>query len=321
MNAIEARGLVRDFKRVRAVDGACLTVPAGAIYGLAGDNGAGKSTLLKLICGLIGRGDGTVRVLDRELASCESDPRVGALIEEPAVYPKLDPFENLMNRALVMGLPDPKGACRAALLAVGLDDPRVAGDGSRRVLWPCGSSVEDLSTGMRQRLGVALALLGDPQVLVLDEPFSGIDPATSRSIRELVARLSRERGVSVVVSSHSLAHLERICTHFGIMRHGRIVRELTADELRRAHAACLVMEASAPERAVAVIAEELPGLLVQMLEDGRLRVTTPGGGVPDRRVLSETLLAAGIAVTGLEVVEPDLEGELVSLMHQDQKGR
>lgn len=103
-----------------------------------------------------------------------------------------------MNHALVMGLPDPKGACRAALLAVGLADPRVAGDGSCRVLCPHGSSVEELFTGMRQRLGVALALLGDPQVLVLDEPLSGIDPATSRLIREArrapLPRARRKRG-------------------------------------------------------------------------------------------------------------------------------
>lgn len=318
--AIETSGLSKSFRGVRAVADVNLHVPAGAVYGLVGKNGAGKSTLLKLVSGLTPQDAGTVSVLGRELRPGQTDPRLGVLVEAPAVYGRLDAFENLMNRALVLGLPNPKAACREALELVGLD-ARTAGDGRRRVLWPRGAYVDDLSTGLRQRLGVALALLGAPEVLLLDEPFNGIDPTGAASLRDLLARLSRERGVTVLVSSHVLAHLERVCTHFGVMRGGFLVRELTAEELSEACAVHLVLRVDAPERAVAVLAEELPGLAVRVLPDGALSVAAPGGGEPDRRVLSQTLLGAGIAVTELSASQLDVEAELVRIIDGREPSR
>ena len=324
MNAIETSGLSRSFSRgrVRAVRDVSLAVPAGAVFGLVGKNGAGKSTLLKLIAGLMRPSSGTVSVLGQRLAPGESHPRLGALVEAPAVYGRLDAFENLMNRALVLGLPNPQKACREALAAVGLPE-RVAGDGRRRAIWPRGTYVDDLSSGQRQRLGVALALIGDPEVLLLDEPLSGIDPTDAAEIRALLARLSRERGVTIVVSSHVLADLERMCTHFGVMRDGCLARTLTAAELADACATYLTLRVDAPERAVAVLAEELPGLAVRVLPDGALRVSAPDGGEPDRTVLAQVLLAAGIAVTELAASEPDVEAELVHLIDETpaEKGR
>lgn len=324
MNAIETSGLCRSFShgRVRAVRDVSLAVPAGAVFGLVGKNGAGKSTLLKLIAGLTVPDAGTVSVLGRQLRPGEAHPRLGALVEAPAVYGRLDAFENLMSRALALGLPDPAKACREALAAVGLPE-RVAGDGRRRVFWPRGTYVDDLSSGQRQRLGVALALIGDPEVLLLDEPLSGIDPTDAAEIRSLIARLGRERGVTVVMSSHVLADLERICTHFGVMRAGELARTLTAAELADACATYLTLRTDAPERAVAVLAEELLGLGVRVLADGALRVSAPDGGEPDRTVLAQVLLAAGVAVTELSVSEPDVEAELVRLIDGSpaEKGR
>lgn len=331
MNAIETSNLSKSFSHgtVHAVRDVSLAVPAGAVYGLVGKNGAGKSTLLKLVAGLMRPDAGTVSVLGRPLRPCESDPRIGVLVEAPAVYGRLDAFENLMNRALVLGLPDPQKACREVLAAVGLDE-RTGGDGKRRILWPRGSYVDDLSAGQRQRLGVALALLGAPEVLLLDEPLNGIDPTGASELRDLLVRLNRERGVTIVISSHILAHLERMCTHYGIMRDGALARQLTSDELSDACAPYLTLRVDAPERAVAVLAEELPGLTVRVLPDGALRVTAPGGGEPDRTVLAQVLLAAGIAVTELTVSAPDVEAELVRIIdgkasaagrRADEKGR
>lgn len=322
MNAIETSNLTKSFSRgtVRAVRDVSLAVPAGSVFGIVGKNGAGKSTLLKLISGLMRQDAGTVSVLGRQLRPCESDSRLGVLVETPAVYGRLDAFENLMNRALVLGLPDPKKACREVLELVGLD-ARTAGDGRGRLLWPRGSYVDDLSTGQRQRLGVALALIGSPEVLLLDEPLTGIDPTGVADLRALLVRLSRERGVTVVVSSHVLADLERMCTHYGIMRDGSLVRQLTSDELADACATYLTLRVDAPERAVAVLAEELPGLTVRVLPDGALRVTAPGGGEPDRTVLARVLLAAGIAVTELAASTPDVEAELVRLIDATSTGK
>lgn len=324
MNAIEASRLSKSFSHgtVRAVRDVSLAVPAGSVFGIVGKNGAGKSTLLKLISGLMRQEAGTVSVLGRRLRPCESDSRLGVLVEAPAVYGRLDAFENLMNRALVLGLPDPKKACREVLELVGLD-ARAAGDGRRRLLWPRGSYVDDLSTGQRQRLGVALALIGHPEVLLLDEPLTGIDPTGVADLRALLVRLNRERGITIVVSSHVLADLERMCTHYGIMRDGALVRTLTAEGLADACATYLTLRVDAPERAVAVLAEELPGLTVRVLPDGALRVTAPGGGEPDRTVLAQVLLAAGIAVTELAASTPDVEAELVRLIDDaaTEKGR
>ncbi|MGQ5425584.1 ABC transporter ATP-binding protein [Thermophilibacter sp. ZX-H3] len=322
MNAIETSNLTKSFSRgtVRAVRDVSLAVPAGSVFGIVGKNGAGKSTLLKLISGLMRQDAGTVSVLGRQLRPCESDSRLGVLVETPAAYGRLDAFENLMNRALVLGLPDPKKACREVLELVGLD-ARTAGDGRGRLLWPRGSYVDDLSTGQRQRLGVALALIGSPEVLLLDEPLTGIDPTGVADLRALLVRLSRERGVTVVVSSHVLADLERMCTHYGIMRDGALVRQLTSEELADACATYLTLRVDAPERAVAVLAEELPGLTVRVLPDGALRVTAPGGGEPDRTVLAQVLLAAGIAVTELAASTPDVEAELVRLIDDTSIGK
>lgn len=320
VNAIETSGLSKSFRGVRAVLDVDMHVPAGSVYGLVGKNGAGKSTLLKLVSGLTPQDRGTVRVGGRELRPGQSDPRLGVLVEAPAVYGRLDAFENLMNRALVLGLPDPKAACREVLELVGLG-ARDAGDGRRRVLWPRGTYVDDLSTGQLQRLGVALALLGDPEILLLDEPLNGIDPTGAAALRDLLARLNRERGVTVVISSHVLSHLERVCTHYGIMRGGFLVRELTEGELADACASYLTLRVDAPERAVAALAEELPGLTVRVLPDGALRVTAPGGGEPDRRVLSQALLSAGVAVSELSVSAPDLEAELVRIIDGREPSR
>lgn len=324
MNAIETSRLSKSFSHgtVRAVRDVSLAVPAGSVFGIVGKNGAGKSTLLKLISGLMRQEAGTVSVLGRRLRPCESDPRLGVLVEAPAVYGRLDAFENLMNRALVLGLPDPKKACREVLELVGLD-ARAAGDGRRRLLWPRGSYVDDLSTGQRQRLGVALALIGHPEVLLLDEPLTGIDPTGVADLRALLVRLNRERGITIVVSSHVLADLERMCTHYGIMRDGALVRTLTAEGLADACATYLTLRVDASERAVAVLAEELPGLTVRVLPDGALRVTAPGGGEPDRTVLARALLSAGIAVTELAASTPDVEAELVRLIDgaAAEKGR
>ncbi|MDM8271701.1 ABC transporter ATP-binding protein [Thermophilibacter provencensis] len=313
--ALETSSLSKSFSHgtVHAVRNVSLAVPAGSVFGIVGKNGAGKSTLLKLVAGFMRQDAGTVSVLGRQLRPGESDPRIGALVEAPAVYGKLDAFENLMNRALVLGLPDPKKACREALELVGLD-ARTAGDGSRRVLWPRGTYVDDLSTGQRQRLGVALALIGNPELLLLDEPLSGIDPTGVSLLRDLLVRLNRERGVTIVVSSHVLADLGRMCTHYGIMRDGALVRQLTSEELADACATYLTLRVDAPERAVAVLAEELPGLTVRVLPGGSLRVTAPGGGEPDRTVLAQVLLAAGIAVTELTASAPDVEAELVRII-------
>lgn len=317
--AIEARGLTKSFLYTKAVKNVDLNIPVGAVFGLVGQNGAGKSTLLKLVSGIMLPDAGTRSILGQPLKPGETYPRLGALVEEPTVYANMSAFENLMNRALVLGLPNPEEACRQVLSLVGLSE-KDAGDARFRLFWPRGGYAPQLSTGMKRRLGVAMALLGNPEVLLLDEPFSGIDPGSAKALRTSITELARTRGATVVVSSHTIAHLERMCTHFGVMRAGRLVRTLTAEELRSKRRSRLMLGVTEPERAVAVLAEELPGLTVTMLSDGLISVATSSGAEPDRRVLSQTLMDARIPITELHATEPDLEAELVQLMGAE-KGR
>lgn len=317
--AIEVHGLTKSFWGVKAVKNVDLGIPAGAVFGLVGKNGAGKSTLLKLVSGIMLSDAGARSILGQPLKPGEAHPRLGALVEEPAVYANLSAFENLMNRALVLGLPNPKEACRQALEFVGLSEEN-AGDARFRLFWPRGGYAPQLSTGMKRRLGVAMAIIGNPEVLLLDEPFSGIDPESAKALRTAITELARTRGATVVVSSHTISHLERMCTHFGVMRNGCLVRTLTAEALRSMRRSRLMLGVTEPERAVAVLAEELPGLAVTLLPDGLISVTTASGTEPDRRVLSQTLMDARIPITELHATEPDLEAELVQLMGAE-KGR
>lgn len=297
MNAIETTGLVKVFKKQWALDRLDMSVRRGDVYGFVGKNGSGKSTTMRIVAGLVPATSGEVRVLGRRLKPCEAHPAVGALIEGPGVYPTLSALDNLMVKALALGLVDPRRESLALLEAVGLEE-------SAR------TKAKRLSLGMRQRLGIALALLGHPDVLLLDEPLNGLDPEATRDIRSLIVRLNRERGVTVLVSSHVLDQLERICTRYGIIREGRLVAELTAEEVDAACASCLTLSCAEPPRALALLEQSLPGVTVTVLPDSSLRLEGPA----DARAVGQALAEAGIAVFYLHHTERDREGFFVGLM-------
>lgn len=205
--ALDCAHLTRVFHGKRAVDDVSLALAPGDIYGLVGRNGAGKSTLLKLIAGYLAPTGGTVAVCGETLRPCQTSARIGCLIEHPAVNPALTGFENVMVRALAQGLPDPKASVAEVMEAVGL---REAGR----------DRAKGYSLGMKQRLGLALALIGHPDVLLLDEPFNGLDPEGVRLVRRLLENLATQRECAVLVSSHVLDQLERLVDRYGILREG-----------------------------------------------------------------------------------------------------
>ena len=196
--ALDCAHLTRVFHGKRAVDDVSLAL---------GRNGAGKSTLLKLIAGYLAPTGGTVAVCGETLRPCQTSARIGCLIEHPAVNPALTGFENVMVRALAQGLPDPKASVAEVMEAVGL---REAGR----------DRAKGYSLGMKQRLGLALALIGHPDVLLLDEPFNGLDPEGVRLVRRLLENLATQRECAVLVSSHVLDQLERLVDRYGILREG-----------------------------------------------------------------------------------------------------
>ena len=210
MSVIQTRGLSKRYKDRWAVDRLELVVEQGDIYGFIGQNGAGKSTTLKLLCGLARPTQGEALIFGKPVRDSVARRRVGALIEQPGLYPDLSGRENLRLYAALLGLDNPERQVGEILKTVGLSPKEK-------------KPVRHYSMGMKQRLGVALALLGGPDLLLLDEPINGLDPDGIREMRELLLRLNRERGLTLLVSSHILGELSKIATRYGIIQQGRMV--------------------------------------------------------------------------------------------------
>lgn len=223
--------LTKKYKDFQALNGLSMNVPKGSIYGLVGKNGAGKTTLIRLICGLQEptSGDFTlygIRNDSRDIA--KSRRRIGAVVETPSIYLDMSAEENLKQQYLILGLPSFDGI-QNLLKLVGLENA-----GKKKA--------KDFSLGMKQRLGIAIALAGDPDFLVLDEPVNGLDPQGIVEMRELILKLNRENQITVLISSHILDELARLATHYGIIDNGRMVKELSAEELEAACRKCVRME-------------------------------------------------------------------------------
>lgn len=214
-----------------ALNGLSMCVPKGAIYGFVGRNGAGKTTLIRLICGLQLPTSGTFTLYgtdSRDAGIRDARRRMGAVIEGPALYSDSTAEENLRLQFRLMGR---SGAAEIPelLKLVGLEDT-----GRKKV--------KQFSLGMKQRLGIAVALAGNPEFLVLDEPINGLDPQGIIEIRELILRLNREKGITLLISSHILDELSRVATHYGFIHKGRMVREMSAEELEAALPRCVRVE-------------------------------------------------------------------------------
>lgn len=218
MNAVEIRGLTKNFGSKQALTGFNMTVPIGAIYGFIGENGSGKSTTEKIICGLIHSNGGTVRLFDRDHTDTDVRAKIGVLIETPGCFPNYSVWNNMMLQAANLGLKAPEKEVVKALKTV-----RMEGAASNKY--------KNCSLGMKQRIGIAMALLGKPSLLVLDEPINGLDADGMRIMREVLLDLTKEHNCTVIVSSHVLGELEKIATHYGIVKGGKMLREMTAEEL------------------------------------------------------------------------------------------
>ncbi|MGO9249106.1 MAG: ABC transporter ATP-binding protein [Solirubrobacteraceae bacterium] len=298
MDAVRASGLVKRFGARTAVDGVDVTVAPGQVRGLLGPNGAGKTTLLRMLFGLIHPDAGSVRLLGRPLHGLggEALEEVGGFVEEPAFYPYLSGRANLGLLARLDAGPS-AAAVQDALARVGLErrgEDRVAG----------------YSTGMRQRLGVAAALLRSPRLLLLDEPTSGLDPAGTRAVAALVRELAAE-GVAVLVSSHQIGELERVCDAYTVMREGRVVWDGSAQELiAQAPASAYALATSDDELALRIAADQA-GVRAGRSPRGELALS-----VQEEDCLDELVFALGdarVAIRRLDLLVSPLEAMFFAL--------
>ncbi|MDE6739946.1 MAG: ATP-binding cassette domain-containing protein [Lachnospiraceae bacterium] len=228
---LTTEALCKQYRHTKALDGLSMHVPRGSIYGFVGKNGAGKTTLIRMICGLqkVSSGEYTlygVKNSDKGIEKARG--RMGAIVEAPSVYMDMTAEDNLKLQYRVLGLPSYEGI-KDLLKLVGLADT-----GKKKV--------KNFSLGMRQRLGIAVALAGDPDFLILDEPINGLDPQGIIEIRELILKLNRERQITVLISSHILEELSKLATHYGFIDRGRIVREISAQEMEAACRKCVRVE-------------------------------------------------------------------------------
>ncbi|MEE0705146.1 MAG: ATP-binding cassette domain-containing protein [Adlercreutzia sp.] len=295
MAVIEARGLAKAYGGRRVVSDFAMTVSPGDIYGFVGKNGAGKSTVMKMICGEVAPTAGEVVLFGG--ASEGGARRIGVLIEQPGLLPGLTAYENVMAKALAFGLVDAKDRCAEVLRLVGLD-----GTGRKKA--------KGFSLGMKQRLGLALALLGNPDVLLLDEPFSGLDPEGTRALRNLIVRLNETLGVTVVVSSHVLDQLDRFATRYGVIANGHMVRQMTAEEVAAECATSLRVRTADAARDLALLEEAFPEARFTAYPDGSLVV----GGVYDAENIARALRDNGAVVLEFSQETRDIEDYFVALM-------
>ena len=230
---LKTNALSKSYGHFKALNGLSMNVPKGAIYGFVGKNGAGKTTLIRLICGLQNPSSGDYMLYGRrnmEKEIVKSRRRMGAVVETPSIYLDMTAEENLKQQYRILGLPSFDGLYEILEL-VGLDDT-----GKKKA--------RNFSLGMRQRLGIAIAHVGDPDFLVLDESVNGLDPQGIIEIRELILKLNRERQITVLISSHILDELSKLATYYGFIDNGSIVKEVSAAELEKTCRKCVHMEVS-----------------------------------------------------------------------------
>jgi len=295
--AIETNGLSKSFGQVQAVDSVNLRVKPGEIYGFLGLNGAGKTTTIRALLGMVRPSSGSIKVLGQTVGPNGIGPwqRVGHMVESPSAYPELTVRENLEIARRLQGISDQKAVSRVIeQLGILPYADRKAGV---------------LSTGNLQRLGLARALLHEPDLLLLDEPANGLDPAGVVEIRDLLASLAREKGVTVFMSSHILTEVDRLATRIGIIHQGRILEELNTEKLEELRSLRLEIKAHDLDAAQHVLLQA--GFTVKTGENTLYLIDTNAISSPD--MVATILVNAGNPPTRLAVEHEDLEDYFLRL--------
>ena len=298
MNAIEIRDLQKSFRGLYAVDGLNMTVPQGAIYGFIGENGSGKSTTEKLICGHLVPDKGDIKLFGKSYKDPGVRVRVGALIENAGCFPSSSVRANLMMQAINLGIKDRDAEINRVLKIVRMED-------NARIRF------KSCSLGMKQRIGIAMALLGDPALLILDEPINGLDTDGMRIMREILVDITKNYGCTVLISSHILGELEKIATHYGIIRQGKMIKEISASDMDNRSRVF-----------VSLVTRNIPStmtLLKKHYKDVRLdKDEIKVYDVDKTEVLSELLLKNNESITKLERHKIGLEEYYIELMSKKE---
>ena len=294
---LKTKNICKQYKDFKALDGVTMSVPKGSIYGFVGRNGAGKTTLIRIVCGMQLPTGGEFELYGIKDSDCDivrSRRRIGSVIETPALYSDMTAEENLKQQYRVLGLPDFSGIPELLKL-VGLADT-----GKKKV--------RNFSLGMRQRLGIAVALCGSPDFLVLDEPVNGLDPEGIVEVRELILKLNRENKITVLISSHILDELSKLATYYGFINGGKMIREMSAEELEASCRKC--MRVTVTDTAVLSTVLDGMGIEYKVNDDKSADIYAK----PNITQLSLALAKEGCEVLSLEEHDESLESFYISLV-------
>lgn len=296
----KSENLVKAYKKHKALNGVTMNIKRGDIYGFVGENGSGKTTIIRVITGLIFPDSGTFELFGVPSTSpdiLKSRARIGAIVESPSIYLNMSAYENLKMQADILGLRDCE-KIKEVLSLVGLsyleNDKKKAGD---------------FSLGMRQRLGIAMALLGDPELLILDEPMNGLDPAGIVEIRELILKLNSERNITFLISSHILTELALVATNYGIISRGRIIKEISSEQLKSECRHYTLIEADARGALVTTLAE--------MFDENDLEPVAGGvkiyGDVSLNDIIPK-IIDAGVTISAINTTKSSIEDYYLSVI-------
>ena len=289
---LSTKALSKRYKKQLAVNGVDMHIDRGDIYGFVGENGSGKTTVIRLITGLIFPQSGSFALFGVDNRSPEigkARSRVGAIVESPSIYMNMSAYDNLKTQCAICGVEGDE-KIRTVLREVGLE-----------ALYDEKKHASNFSLGMRQRLGIAMALLGDPEFLILDEPMNGLDPAGIVDIRELILKLNRERGITFLISSHILTELSLIATKYGIISKGRLIKEITAEQLHRECTKTTLISADDPQKLAAVVKNAVDSPCEYFADGVNIL------GDTDLNALLSAILAAGIRVLSINCSETSFE--------------
>lgn len=299
MKAIEIRGLKKSFRGLHAVDGLNMTVPVGAIYGFIGENGSGKSTTEKLICGHLVPSGGKIRLFGKSYRNAGVRVRVGALIENTGCFPNSSVYQNLKMQCINLGIADPDAEIDRVLEIVRMEDSK-------------NLKFKKCSLGMKQCIGIAMALLGDPALLILDEPINGLDADGMRIMREILVDITKNYGATVLISSHILGELEKIATHYGIIRKGRMIKEMTAEELEASCRTYIALRTQNQGQTKRLLQSRLSR--VEEDESGALRIYD----LVKPEEITSFLYQNKITVGEIQTAKIGLEEYYIDLMHEKE---
>ena len=299
---IVTQNLTKMYGDKAAVSSMDMHVKQGDIYGFIGRNGSGKSTTLKMLCGLAFPTQGSIRVFGQSLSQESVRKRIGVLIESPGLEGGRSAYENMYLKASLMGIVDPDKEIRELLILTGLNPDNK-------------KLVKRYSMGMKQRLGIAMALLGGPDILILDEPINGLDPEGMNQLRSLLVDLNQKKGVTILVSSHILGELSKMATRYGIIKDGCLVKEISKEELSAECKDYLYLKTSDSKMAAVLLEEKLGIQNYEVRTEGEIRIYQKA----DPGDITTVMTSAGIPVYAIYSHQQDLEGYFLDLMGKESK--